>query len=224
VIVQSFSPRPITCGASGHLRQEFCELELLDEINKLRYEGKFPDHIQGNLRNPMIRSYQIWKGTKYVPPLTHPALAQDPLPLLPVVTDAPWQIIEKKKTKKTEAVVEGETSGLLAGFVVAKGSMPVKPSKKHKLETEEFIINGKRKKKVKAEMPNLQPGFVIAKESVLVKSSNKQKLEDEEPSTSAKKIKTMEMTVIASSDPLSPVGLKWDGENYSCAYDAFFVV
>jgi hypothetical protein len=103
VIVQSFSPRLITCGASGYLRQEFCELELLDEITKLRYEGKLPGHIQGNLRNPLIRAYQKWKGTDYVPPLTHPALkwsGKDPLPLLPVVTDAPWQIIDQKKKKE----------------------------------------------------------------------------------------------------------------------------
>jgi hypothetical protein len=48
VIVQSFPPLLITCG--GYLREEFHELELLDidEISKLRYEGKLPDHIQGN--------------------------------------------------------------------------------------------------------------------------------------------------------------------------------
>ena len=85
------------------MRQEFRELALLDEINKLRYEGKLPDHIQGNFRNPLIRAYQTWKGTNFVPELTHPALkwsAKDPLPLLPVVTDAPWQIIEKKQANK----------------------------------------------------------------------------------------------------------------------------
>jgi hypothetical protein len=74
VIVQSFSPRLITCGASGYLRQKFRELEILDEITKLRYGGKLPDHIQGNFRNPLIRAYEKWKGTNYVPPLTHPAL------------------------------------------------------------------------------------------------------------------------------------------------------
>ena len=103
VIVQSFSPRLITCGASGYLRQEFRELELLDEISKLRYEGKLPDHIQGNFRNPLIRAYQKWKGTDYVPPLTHPALkwsVKDPMPILSVVTDAPqennWQEKEER--------------------------------------------------------------------------------------------------------------------------------
>jgi hypothetical protein len=129
VIVQSFSPRLITCGASGYLRQEFHELELLDEITKFKYEGKLPDDIQGKFRNPLIRAYQKWKGTDYVPPLTHPALTwsvKDPMPLLSVVTDAPWQIIDKKKKKE----VKIETASIQSGFVAAKGSVPVKSGKK----------------------------------------------------------------------------------------------
>jgi hypothetical protein len=62
VIVQSFSPHHITCGASGYLRQEFRELELLDEITKLRYKGELPDCVQGNFRNPLIRSDHIRSG------------------------------------------------------------------------------------------------------------------------------------------------------------------
>jgi hypothetical protein len=95
----------------------------LDEITKLRYEGNCPDHIQGNFRNPLIRAYQKWKGTDYVPSLTHPALKwwiKNPMPLLSVVT--PWQIIEKKKEKE----VKIETTSMQSGFVAAKGSVPVK--------------------------------------------------------------------------------------------------
>jgi len=139
VIVQSFSPRLITCGASGYLRQEFRELELLDEITKLRYGGKLPDHIQGNFRNPLIRAYQKWKGTDYVPPLTHPALTwsvKDPLPLLSVVTDAPWQIIDKQKKKKE---IEIETKNVQSVFIAAKGSVPVSSGKKRKLENFENV-------------------------------------------------------------------------------------
>ena len=114
------------------MRQEFHELELLDEITKLRYDGKLPDHIQGKFRNPLIRAYQKWKGTDYVPPLTHPALTwsvKDPMPLLSVVTDAPWQIIDKKKKKKE---VKIETTSIQSGFVAAEGSVsvPVKSGKK----------------------------------------------------------------------------------------------
>jgi len=87
----------------------------------------------------LIRSYQKWKGTDYVPSLTHPALkwsVTDPLPLLPVVTDAPWQIIDKKKKKydDSETAVEGKTTNIQPGFVAAKGSVPVKFGKKRNLK------------------------------------------------------------------------------------------
>ena len=162
------------------MRQEFRELELLDEISKLRYEGKLPDHIQGNFRNPLIRAYQKWKGTDYVPPLTHPALkwsGNDPMPLLSVVTDAPWQIIDKKTKKE----VKIETTSIQSGFVVAEGSLPVKSGKKRKLE----------------EAKNL--------------------------SASVKKTKAAQM-IIASDNSSSPDGLIWDGDNYSCAYDALLTI
>ena len=150
--MQSFSPRLITCGASGYLRQEFRELEILDEITKLRYEGKLPDHIQGKFRNPLIRAYQKWKGADYIPPLTHPALKwsiKDPMPFLPVVTDAPWQIIDKKKKKEveTETAVEVKTTNIQPGFVAAKGSVPVKSGKKRKIEGAENLSASTKKSK-----------------------------------------------------------------------------
>src|ERR1700734_1386815 len=138
-----------------------------------------------NYRNPLIRSYQQWKGADYVPPLTHPALqwsVTDPLPLLPVVTDAPWQIIDKKKKKEvdTKTAVESNTTSIQSGFVAAKGSMPVKLGKKQKYE----------------EVNNL--------------------------SVSVKKTKTAQ--IIITSNDSSPPGLIWDGDNYSCAYAALFMV
>ena len=126
--------------------------------------------------NSQIRVYQKWKGTDYVPPLTHPALkwsVKDPMPLLSVVTDAPWQIIDKKKKK--EVLIE--TTSIQSGFVAAEGSIPVKSGKKRKLEEAENL------------------------------------------SASVKKTKAAQM-IIASDNSSSPDGLTWDGDNYSCAYDA----
>jgi len=134
------------------LRQEFRELELLYEITKLRYEGELSDCVEGNFRNSLIRSYQKWKGTDYVPSLTHPALkwsVTDPLPLLPVVTDAPWQIIDKKKKKDddSETAVEGKTTNIQLGFIAAKGSVPVKFGKKRKFEeADNLSVNVKKSK------------------------------------------------------------------------------
>ena len=58
VIVKSFSPGPITGGASGWLRQEFHELELLDEIIKLAYNSKLPKQINAQIRNARINQFQ----------------------------------------------------------------------------------------------------------------------------------------------------------------------
>jgi len=94
---------------------------------------------KANLENPLIRAYQKWKGADYIPPLTHPALKwsiKDPMSFLPVVTDAPWQIIDKKKKKEveTETAVEVKTTNIQPGFVAAKGSVPVKSGKSEQLK------------------------------------------------------------------------------------------
>jgi len=61
IIVQGFDARKIMKGISGFLRQEFRELILLDEITTLRYHGTLPEGIFGDLRNPTICMYQLWK-------------------------------------------------------------------------------------------------------------------------------------------------------------------
>ena len=57
MIVQSFSPRPITGRASDWLRQEFCELELLDDITTLAYRSILPKEINSLTRNIRIKQY-----------------------------------------------------------------------------------------------------------------------------------------------------------------------
>ncbi|KAF8582479.1 hypothetical protein K439DRAFT_1228957, partial [Ramaria rubella] len=82
-------------GTSGWLRQEFRELEILDEITKLRYEKNLPSNITGDRRNTIIREYQLWKGTSFVPKHVHAALCwsnDDPFPLLKVTRDTDWYI------------------------------------------------------------------------------------------------------------------------------------
>jgi hypothetical protein len=66
IIIQGFDSNVITRGCSGYLRQEFREQEILDDITRLRYEGKLPNCIDGQLRNTLIHQYQIWRGTEYV--------------------------------------------------------------------------------------------------------------------------------------------------------------
>ena len=47
VILHGFDPHKITGYASGALHQEFCELELLDEITALNYNKKLHITIVG---------------------------------------------------------------------------------------------------------------------------------------------------------------------------------
>jgi hypothetical protein len=75
VIVQGFDPHKITGGImSGCLRQELRELELLDEITRLRVEGHLPPYVNGTYRGQLIQSYRMWKGKAQEPSHFHPAL------------------------------------------------------------------------------------------------------------------------------------------------------
>ena len=57
LILQGFDPKVITSGCSGALRQEFHELELLDDITKLRYLRKLPVIVDGDTRNHIIVAF-----------------------------------------------------------------------------------------------------------------------------------------------------------------------
>ena len=74
LILQGFDVRKITGGCSGALRQEFRELELLDEITSMMYTSKLPATVYGDTRNNIIQAFRKWKGLQYVPKLVHPAI------------------------------------------------------------------------------------------------------------------------------------------------------
>jgi hypothetical protein len=97
VILQGFDPKKITGRASGALRQEFRDLELLDEITKLRYLGKLPISVHGDRRNALIHTYREHKGLTYIPSTVHPAIKwskRDPM-LDPISDELPWTIVTK---------------------------------------------------------------------------------------------------------------------------------
>jgi len=56
IIVQLFSPQMITSEVTGYLRQEFHELEILDEITKMTYENTLSLKVQGSVRHSLIIS------------------------------------------------------------------------------------------------------------------------------------------------------------------------
>jgi hypothetical protein len=151
VILQGFDERKITCKISGYLRNEFRELELLDEITRLTYEDLLPKHINENLRNALIGQFQIYKGTDYIPPSVPNQLkwtVKDPMELLPIVADSPWQVIDNSKSNKhvqiynqskTERNLKAATINYLEtnNFVTAKSTPSFNKTMKRKANQNE---------------------------------------------------------------------------------------
>ena len=103
IILQGFDARKMMGGASGALRQELRELELLDEITKLHYLGKLHESVSGCTRNHLIKSFREWKGYQYVPQSVHKSLRwtkKDPLNE-GEIEEIKWKIIKPGK-KETE--------------------------------------------------------------------------------------------------------------------------
>ena len=67
VLLQGFDPKKIQGGISGFLRQEFRELEFLDEITEFKYKDTLPKHIMGVTRGYLIYLYRKWKTPTYIP-------------------------------------------------------------------------------------------------------------------------------------------------------------
>lgn len=74
VIIQGFEANKLTKGMNGWLRQEFRELEILDEITRQRFEGKLPSSVHGIYRGQLITSYRKWKRSNADAPHLHPAI------------------------------------------------------------------------------------------------------------------------------------------------------
>ncbi|KAF8883852.1 hypothetical protein BD779DRAFT_1443621, partial [Infundibulicybe gibba] len=125
----------VTGSASGALRQEFRELEILNEISRLRFEGKLHQSVIGATRNELIKSFREWKGVHYVPQVVHKAIrwsSKDPLGE-PEIQDLPWQIAHaagKHSTSTTSPSTTGTATQSHSvsrknTFVPAEGSLPI---------------------------------------------------------------------------------------------------
>ncbi|VDB96794.1 unnamed protein product [Peniophora sp. CBMAI 1063] len=116
------------CGGlkSGRLKQEFRELELLNEITRLRWEGNLRKGVAGNTRSTLLKSYLQVYGHKSCPKNIHSAIKwgepgeSDPLKI--DYDDDPsfvWKSMDKKTETKpgkdhkssTGKVDKGETRG-----------------------------------------------------------------------------------------------------------------
>ena len=133
IIVQPFDRKKLVGGIVGSLRQEFRELELLDEITKHRWEGTISTKVMGITRTELIHSFRNWKGEKYQPPSMHFALNwndKDPFPIQELTEDSPWQLLVDPSNPKApkpakKAPTDEFPNSKGEGYIPAIGSKPL---------------------------------------------------------------------------------------------------
>ncbi|KAJ3754423.1 hypothetical protein EV360DRAFT_51659 [Lentinula raphanica] len=108
LILQGFDSSKVTGGASGALRREYRELELLDEITTLRFQGKLSATICGSTRKLLIETFLLWKGKEHIPPHVHSSIKwsekdpyiieQEPLPAWTTMDKKSFQTLKQNMT------------------------------------------------------------------------------------------------------------------------------
>jgi hypothetical protein len=134
VILQGFDPKKITGRASGALRQEFRDLELLDEITKLRYLSKLPSSVNGDQRNALIHTFRLHKGLTYVPHVVHQSIKwsrKDPM-LDPIADDLQWKIVTTESTANLNSISKMSKTEILKEMP----DTPHKSSKRKEITSE----------------------------------------------------------------------------------------
>ncbi|KAA1479974.1 hypothetical protein DENSPDRAFT_789759, partial [Dentipellis sp. KUC8613] len=129
---------------SGFLRQEFRELEVLNYITKLRFEGKLEPGVGGNTRCSLIKSFQsIYKN--YCPQGIHNAIKwSDKDPLLSVeedddefvwqkadTNDTPTKKSKKRKREQSEVANENSTNLTVKNDIITDIQPPKKKKKRN---------------------------------------------------------------------------------------------
>ena len=98
LILNTIHPSKVTGGASGPLRQEFRELELLDNITTLIFNEKLPRKVaMGDRRNILIDQFREYKGKSYIPSTMHRAIRWSKSdPFLEWQECVDWRVIDSK--------------------------------------------------------------------------------------------------------------------------------
>jgi hypothetical protein len=125
ILVQKIDEKKMIGGLLGYLRQEFRELELLEEITKIQFDGGLPGDVCGVSRNEIIRSFQRWKSSAYVSMNVHKAISwsiSDPLHLEETEVSS-WELLNISGSKSKITANEKDADLQKQTPVVAEGSI-----------------------------------------------------------------------------------------------------
>jgi hypothetical protein len=197
VIVQGFNTKIITKGISGYLRQEFRELEILNEITRLKYEQQLPYEINGLSCNMLLRQFQMLKGTGFAPKDVPEVITwsdKKPMNKVPQVIDNEWQLIENISNTENKLIPAQGTA-----MLEKVSNIPIYRLLKRKASNNMIDSNSKVKKtKVNKQVNN----------DMVEKPSSMKKHQSSSPELCY----------------CGPLGMDWDSNNYSCAYDSLFTI
>jgi hypothetical protein len=214
LILYSVPKRAITGGVSGWIRQEFRDLEMLDEITTLRYNKGLPSEVQGVTRRSLIYQYRKCKGEDYIPKSVHSAIRWN--------KNEPYHL-----ETPTEEDVEADKNNLLPSIDfdgVQQRVAAAKLEKKNKYKAKDKKKTAVSKKKVDySRFLSAQGSQAVAVNTVVGNTESKKRKGREEPEQPpAKKQKGSSVNVTEMSS-YAPIGFQWS-PNYSCAYDSLFSI
>ncbi|RPD54685.1 hypothetical protein L226DRAFT_428259, partial [Lentinus tigrinus ALCF2SS1-7] len=181
------------------LRQEFRELELLDEITRLRYLGQVPPTGVGITHNELIHSFCKWKDENYMPAVMHSAIkwsSDDPFSIQDKLDNSPWTVINSQKSTKQEDNGEPESKKAqkdTSGFVTAQGTQALD-------NLNNYTISKRDKHKQNDDDDDLEAEVFQRKQVKRIKGST--------PPKGSQKF----------------LGFPWDSMNWSCAYDGLLTI
>ncbi|EDQ98415.1 uncharacterized protein LACBIDRAFT_302379 [Laccaria bicolor S238N-H82] len=134
----------------------FRELELLDDITNLRYNGQLPASINGQLCNALLHQYQQLKGKGYCPQNVMGPIRWSevyPMQTFQVITDSLWTLTTKSTTHNATEEVEiqsqKKSKNVSGYFVPTQGSKAIASTLKRKAE-EDLNIDEPKSKKIRA--------------------------------------------------------------------------
>lgn len=112
LILSPLDPSKVMGGLAPDLKRELRELEILDDITRMRVDGSLPSSISGNTRSDLITTYYGYYGYKHIPSHVHPALnwaSASAIELRPPEYSEKWRLVgtdakqEKKEPTKRKA-------------------------------------------------------------------------------------------------------------------------
>ncbi|KAF5344365.1 hypothetical protein D9758_013250 [Tetrapyrgos nigripes] len=155
LILQGFNTNLLTGGIKnkGGYRQELRELELLDEITRLKYLGILSPSVFGDHRSSLIKSFRTVQGINFVPASVHKSIEWNDSDPLPDTFDSgeTWQIISadnetdqknKRQLKGNFKTAKGATQNETKGRTLkrkAQAEEPERPSTTPKKKIKEDV-------------------------------------------------------------------------------------